>query len=100
MRLQKIRIWTIRLILGYLMIGSIYFLSNFFFMLITGKDIVFSPLVGYPLTLIGWPWMVYADLVHHRTLGLRIPTIITILSLIAFGCYIFIKFQKNKASED
>ncbi len=100
---QQVKIWTTRLLLGYIVIGSNYYLSWFLVMFFTGKDIVHSPLVGYPLTLMGWPWMMYADLVHHRTLGLRIPTIITLFSLIAFGCYLFIKyknFKKSKAFED
>ncbi len=95
MRFQKIRVWTIRLILGYLIIGSVYYVSSFFLMLITGKDIVFSPIIGYPLTLMGWPWMVYADLIHHQTLGLRLPTTLTLISAVAFLIYIFHTIVKH-----
>ena len=69
-------------------------------MLITGKDIVFSPLVGYPLTLMGWPWMVYADLIHHQTLGLRIPSIFVIFSIVAFVSYIIYKIMKEEVLID
>lgn len=100
MTLQKIKIWTNRLILGYLMIGSIYYVSSFFILLKTGKDIVFSPIVGFLLALMGWPWMVYADLLHHQTLGVKIPTLLAIISMVAFMFFVIQKIVKGEVLQD
>lgn len=94
MTCQKIKFWTITLILGYLFIGSVYYVSGFFMLLITGRDIVFSPIVGFPLTLIGWPGMVYADLIHHQTLGVNIPTVLALISMVVLMVYIIQKIIK------
>jgi len=78
------------------MIGSIYYVSSFFLLFITGKGIVFSPIVGFPLTVASWPWMVYADLIHRQTLGLKIPTILTLVSVVAFVIYLSVKLVRGQ----
>jgi hypothetical protein len=82
------------IILAYLLPGIVYYFSGVIYRLIIGKPEVFSPLIGLPLTLLGWPWMLYADFFHRATLGIKPPLIITsilllvmILGLIPFLFY-------------
>lgn len=96
MTLQNIRIWMIRLLLGYLLIGSIYYLSGYLFNLAMGKEIVFTHMVGFPLTVMGWPGMVYGDLVNAQTLGIKLPTILTLVSMAAMLTSVIIKVIKNQ----
>ncbi len=95
MTLPNIRAWIIRLLTGYLFIGSIYYVSGYLFNLFIGKDIVFHPIVGFPLTVLGWPSMVYGDLVNIQTLGTRPPTVLTLLSLAAMVTFGFLKIVKD-----
>ena len=45
-----------------------------------GKDIVFSLLIGLPLTVFGWPGMLNADFIHQETLGIKPALPITAIS--------------------
>lgn len=81
MTFESIKLWIFRIVFGYILIGSIYFVSGFVYNLLMGKQIIISSIVGFPLTIISWPWMISADLIHHHTLGIRIPTVFTNLSM-------------------
>jgi|GEM_PF-1853835 len=74
--------WVVSIPLGYILIGGVYYLSSYLFQQIIGKEIVFAPIVGLPLTILGWPWMVYADLLHHQSLGIKPPAIVALITLI------------------
>jgi hypothetical protein len=75
--LIKIFIFISKIILGYLIPGVIYYLSGTIYNLTVGKDIVFSPIIGLPLTLLGWPSMLYADFIHRQTLGIKPHLVLT-----------------------
>jgi len=47
-----------RLVIAYVIIGSGYYLSGYFYNLSTSKDKVFSPILGYLLSL-------YFDVIHR-----------------------------------
>lgn len=49
------------IIISYLIIGLIYSLTGYTIDLIAAKPFVFSPLVGIPLDMIGWPWSLRGD---------------------------------------
>lgn len=95
MTLQTIRTWIIRLLIGYFIIGSVYYLSGYLYNLAIGKDLVFAHIVGFPLTVMGWPSMLYGDLVNIHTLGIRIPTVLTLLALAAMLALMILKAIKE-----
>jgi hypothetical protein len=95
MKRQGIKQWILFILLSYLVIGSVYYLSSYFYNLVIGKQNVFSPIIGLPLTLLGWPQMVYADLVHRSTLGLKFPTILTLVLLVTTLVFIIIRIVKK-----
>jgi len=74
--------WMGRVLAGYVAVGSVYYFSGVLPNLVKGKALVFSPFVGYPLTVLGWPHMLYADFLHRETLGIKISFPITSLSII------------------
>ena len=84
MKHKQIIKWFLLFVLAYIAIGTIYYLTGYLYNLIVSHQNVFAPIVGLPLTLIGWPGMVYADLRHHNQLGLKPSTLITLLSAIIF----------------
>ena len=96
MTLDNTKGWALRIFLGYILIGSIYYISGVVVNLVIGKQIIFSPVIGYPLTIIGWPWMVYGDLIHHQTLGVRIPTVLALLSLGVLITLLILKIIKSQ----
>lgn len=81
MKVKRIVKWFLIVLLAYAVIGGVYYLTGVLQQLILGEQIVFSPLVGLPLTIIGWPQMVCADLVHYPSLGLRLPAVMALVSL-------------------
>lgn len=81
MKIKRIVKWFLIVLLAYAVIGGVYYLTGVLQHLILGEQIVFSPLVGLPLTVIGWPQMVRADLVHYPSLGLRLPAVMALVSL-------------------
>jgi hypothetical protein len=80
--LKKVVKVAVILILAYLILGLVYYSSGVIYRLIIGKPEVFSPLVGLPLTLLGMPWMLYADFFHRATLGIKPPLIVTSILLV------------------
>ncbi len=87
--------WCIQIFLAYILIGSVYFFSGFLYNFCIGKQNVFSPVIDIPLTLSGWPWMVYADLIHINELGLRIPTVLALSTILIILIIFITKHYKN-----
>ena len=79
---KKVFNWVIRLLIAYVIIGSVYYLSGYFYNLSIGKDNVFSPILGYPLAVIGWPLSLYADFIHRQSLGIKPSFVMTILAIV------------------
>lgn len=74
-------------ILAYIFLGCLYWLVGEIEHLILGKEITFSPLISLPLTVTGWPWMVYADL---KNIGWKVQDGLTLVFLALF-LYLFIR---------
>ncbi|MDW7753993.1 MAG: hypothetical protein SCH68_02375 [Brevefilum sp.] len=79
---KKVFNWVIRLLIAYVIVGSVYYLSGYFYNLSIGKDNVFSPILGYPLAVIGWPLSLYADFIHRQSLGIKPSFVVTILAIV------------------
>lgn len=88
--------WVKRLVIAYVIIGSGYYLSGYFYNLSTSKDKVFSPILGYLLSL-------YFDVIHRRSLGIKPSFLVTILAIffilesISFRFRIEIKDENQSA---
>jgi len=80
--IKKIINWFGRLLLAHVIVGSVYYLSGYFYNLSIGKENVFSPIIGYPLAVIGWPWNLYGDFFHLESLGIKPPFVLTILAIV------------------
>ena len=87
--------WISFILLAYSVIGGVYYLAGYLQNLVIGKQNVFSPLIGLPLTMLGWPQMVYADLVHLPSLGLKIPTVLALVLLLSVICFVTITIVKE-----
>lgn len=74
--------WVLRLLIAYVIVGSIYYLSDYLYNLSIGKENVFSPILGYPLAVIGWPLSLHADFLHRASLGIKVSFPLTLLSII------------------
>ncbi|MFU8827444.1 MAG: hypothetical protein ACNA70_08125 [Brevefilum sp.] len=96
MKIKHVVKWFLIVLLAYAGIGGVYYLTGVLQQLILGEQMVFSPLVGLPLTVIGWPQMVAADLLHIQTLGLRLPTVVAILFLAFILIFLILKGVKAK----
>lgn len=79
---HNVKSWLLRLIIGYILVGSIYFVSGYIYNHLVGKGNVFSPIIGFPLVLLGWPMMLRADIIHRQTLGLKFYSILSLFTLI------------------
>ena len=79
--------WVIRLLIAYVIVGSVYFLSGYFYNLSIGKENVFSPVLGYPLAVIGWPLSLHADFIHRASLGVKLSFPLTLLSIVLVGIW-------------
>jgi hypothetical protein len=95
MKPQGLKQWIIFILLAYVMIGGVYYLTGYLQNLMVGKQNVFSPIIGLPLTMLGWPQMVYADLVHLPSLGLKIPTVLALVLLVSVIGFIIFKIIKE-----
>jgi len=74
--------WIGKLFLAYLAVGVVYYVSGYIYNIFIGKQNVFSPFIGLPLTLLAWPQMLWADFIHRETLGIKPPLVLTCLSLV------------------
>lgn len=95
MKPRGLKHWIIFFLLAYVVIGGVYYLAGYLQNLVIGQQNVFSPIVGLPLTMLGWPQMVYADLVHLPSLGLKIPTILALVLLISVISFVVITIVKE-----
>jgi len=69
----------ISIILAYFLVGLIYGLTGYLQNMILGKQIVFSPLIGIPISMVFWPAFVYADL---RNIGVRLHDLMAFAAII------------------
>jgi len=81
--------WVVSILFAYILIGLVYFFSGFLYNIYIGKQNIFSPIIGIPLTISGLPWMLYADIINVDKLGLKFSVIIT-LSVLSVIIMIFI----------
>jgi hypothetical protein len=79
MKPQGLIRWAGFILLAYGVIGGVYYFAGYLQNILIGKQNVFSPLIGLPLTMLGWPQMVYADLVHLPSQGLKISTVLALV---------------------
>lgn len=70
-----------RIILAYFVTGMVYSVAGYLQRSIMGRQEVFSPLIGLPMDIAGWPWMVYADLKH---IGIKPQDVLTMISIVMF----------------
>lgn len=73
---------TKRIILIYLVAGLVYSFAGYVHRSAIGKQEIFSPLIGIPMDVIGWPVMVYADLKHIGTIGVKAQPFLTLISIV------------------
>jgi len=83
--------FTKYLILSYCVTGLVYGAAGTIYRSVIGKQEVFSPLIGIPLDIVGWPWMVYADLKH---IGIGLQDGLALISLV-LCLTIFIRKELN-----
>jgi len=79
---KKVFNWMIRLLIAYVIMGSVYYLSVYFYNLSIGKENVFSSILGYPLAVIGWPLSLHADFIHRASLGVKLSFPLILLSIV------------------
>jgi len=73
------------ILLTYIVSGLSYSIAGYVYRSAIGKENVFSPLIGIPLTIADWPEMVYADLKHFGTMPQDIAAFLSItLCIIVF----------------
>ncbi|MEA3325760.1 MAG: hypothetical protein U9R53_00355 [Chloroflexota bacterium] len=82
--------------MAYLVTGTVYYLAGYVYRLFIGKPNTFSPIIGLPLTIMGWPQMLYADFVHHEVLGIKPSFVLTVLTLIIVMIYFIWRAIKHK----
>jgi len=93
--IKKIINWFGRLLLAHFIVGSVYYLSGFLYNISEGKEIVFSPIIGYPLAVIGWPLSLRADFIHRDSLGLKPTLVVTILAVVIVLTWLVIRAIKD-----
>jgi hypothetical protein len=76
--MKKIIRWVSRIFLAYCVTGLIYGSAGYLNRSIAGKEQVFSPWLGLPLDILGWPWMLYADLKH---IGMQLQDLLALVSI-------------------
>jgi len=86
-----------KLFFAYFIAGSVYYLSGYLYNMSIGKQNVFSPFVGLPLTLLGWPQMLVADFIHREVLGIKPPLVLTCLTLLLMvGVFTYTTIRQAK----
>ena len=69
---------VVYILLTYVATSLLYSMAGYIYRSIIGKEHVFPPLIGIPLALVGWPWMLYADLKHVRILPQDVAAFLSI----------------------
>lgn len=86
------------IIIAYFLIGLVYSLASIAQFAITGNGETFSPLVGIPLDMIGWPLRLQTDYVEGF---LGIPFFASLAAiLLAFILFLRLLFSKKTVSEN
>lgn len=82
MMVNKIYTGMGRGLAGSVFVGSVYYFSVTLVNIFRDKEIVFSPIIGYPLALVRWPQSLYADFIHREYLGIELSFPLTVLSIL------------------
>lgn len=72
-------------ILAYLAAGLVYSVAGYIHRGIIGRQEVFSPLLGIPMDVIGWPQMVYADLKHIGSIGFKAQPLLALIAMVTLA---------------
>lgn len=92
---KKVFNWLIRLLTAYVIVGSVYYFSGYFYNLSVDKENVFSPILGYPLAVIGWPLSLRADFIHRDSLGIKPIYFLTLTSFALVLIWLVIESVKD-----
>jgi len=71
--------WVIHILVVYCIAGLVYGFTGLISRNLQGKAEVISPLIGLPMDMVSWPWMVYADL---RNIGILLQDVLALVSII------------------
>ncbi len=86
----------IRILIIYCVAGLVYGITGLISRSLQGKAEVISPLLGLPLDMISWPWMVYAD---WRNIGILLQDVLALISIIlCIVLMVYFKTRKKKES--
>jgi len=85
------------IVTAWLLIGLVYASAEYIPIYLKSENPVFHPLIGVPLLMVGWPWNMYADLIHGFY---DLPFFLTLgavfIALLIFLCMLFVR-PKPKA---
>ncbi|MGI6258907.1 MAG: hypothetical protein ACOYKC_03520 [Anaerolineaceae bacterium] len=82
------------IVTAWLLIGLVYAAGDYIPKYLAGERPVFHPLIGVPLLMVGWPWNMYADLIHGFY---DLPFFLTLGAvLIALILFLFMLFHRPK----
>lgn len=82
--MRTLKRFTKRIILAYFVTGMVYSITGYLHRSIIGKQTIFSPLIGIPMDVTSWPWMVYADLKHIGLIGVKPQAVLALISIVIF----------------
>ena len=85
----------IYLVITYVLTGLTFSIAGYIYRYIIGKEEVFSPLIGVPLDIVGWPLSFYGDVVNF---GFRPQEIAA--GVVLIGCIIFFVVKERMQRED
>ena len=94
--MKRIIVWMSRVLLAYAVAGLTYGCTGRISKAILGKEEVFSPLLSLPLHVVGWPWMVYADLKH---VGVQLQDVLALVALVVCVVIMGKKAADSNATE-
>lgn len=66
------------ILLSYCITGLIYSAAGYIYRGMIGKQEVFSAWIAIPFDIVGWSWMVYADVKH---IGMGIQDVLALISM-------------------
>ncbi len=65
-------------LVSYAAAGLVYSMAGYIYRGIMGKQEVFSAWIAIPFDIVGWSWMVYADVKH---IGMGIQDVLALISM-------------------